>query len=130
MFSTRDIRASRGVQAFTLLEVIVAMAIVSMGVVGILGAFSLSNRAASQCSRLEKATAIAQKELEVVTTVPVDQLESASGASGQHEWTMTLSNKPYGLVMASVIVKWRDRGEVMSYQVSRVFLPRGRSASQ
>ncbi len=64
---------------FTLLEVLVAMTILSVGIVGVLGGFSLSISAGNRAMLLNEAVDIAQREFELLSTVPAADMLPSSG---------------------------------------------------
>lgn len=110
-------------KGFTLLEVLVAMTILSVGIVGVLGGFSLSIRAGSRAMLLNEAVDIAQREFELLSTVPAADMLPSSGSSGRFSWQVVVSDRPGGLVLASIQVTWMRRGQSESYKLSQVFLP-------
>lgn len=114
--------AQRG--AFTLLEVLVSLIVLAVGIMGIMAAVLAGSRAGSEALRLEEAVAIAQRELELATNKPADQLTEAAGSSGYFQWTVNYRNKPHNLVLASVNVQWRQQGEPRDYELLQVFAPR------
>ena len=118
-------KAGHAHPGFTLVEVLVAITILAVGIVGVLAAFSQSMQVGSRAMRRDEAGAIAQRQLELATVQSVDSLHSRSGSSGPYTWTMTFQEKPHGLVRASVSVKWQERGQQQQFVLSQIYLPRG-----
>ena len=100
------------------------MAILAGGILGVVGAFSLSLQTAGRADRLEQATAIAARELELAAHLPTERLLEHSGSDECHEWTITYTTKAEGLMSASVEVQWSKQGEPRQYRLSQIFMPR------
>lgn len=113
----------RNTRVFTLIEVLVAMTILAVGILGVLGAFSVSMRAASRASRLDEAVSIARKEIELAVTARADELAPKSGSSGLYAWQLTFVRKPHNLLRASMEIKWTERGQTRTFKLSQVFEP-------
>lgn len=109
--------------AFTLIEVLVATTILAGGIIGVVGAFSLSDRAASRACRLRGAAEVAQRVLASAVAANAEKLQPASGSSGRFAWKLIYSDKPHDLMLASVSVTWLDRGRTETFELSRIFLP-------
>jgi prepilin-type N-terminal cleavage/methylation domain-containing protein len=117
-------RARRGSRlAFTLLEVLVATSILAVGIVGVLAVFSLSIRAASTAEQLDTAVRLATNRLELAVAVPAGGIRPDSGSAGRFKWTVTYTDKPHRLVLATVQVTWTDGGQPQTYQLSQLFMP-------
>ena len=106
---------------FSLIEVLVAMTILTAGILGVMEAFSLCTQTASGGLRLAEATAIAQNQLELAACVPAESIEPQTGTSGPCTWQVTLAEKPHGLVLALVTVKWMQQGRPQTFQLWRAF---------
>lgn len=106
-----------------MIEVLVALTILAVGILGVMAAFSLGTRTSSHNVRLAEAVAIAQRELELAVIVPTDSLTSSKGASEPYTWTVNYAQKMHGLVFASVAVCWTERGQGQVFRLSRIFLP-------
>ncbi len=117
---TEDIR-----RGFTLIEVLVSVSILSFGIIGVLEAFSLSLRAGSRAAHLGEAVDVAQRELELtaVATASGGDLMPQTGKSGRYNWELKLREIQHGLTLATVEVKWLERGKHDTFKLSRVLLP-------
>ena len=109
---------------YTLIEVLVALTIMAVGILGIMTGFSLCNRAASRQARLAEAVTIAERELELARMTPAGGFLSQTKTAGPYSWQVAFTEKEYHLAVASVSVKWTQRGEPQVYNLSQVFEPR------
>ena len=110
-------------RAFTLIEVLVAMSIFSVGVLGVLGAILLSTSVASRAQRLDDAVVLANMQLEQAICVPVDKLENKQGQESRYTYVISMETRPGGLMAAKITIQWLESGEVQEYSISKVFLP-------
>lgn len=120
-------RVSRG---FTLLEVLVAFAILTFSLAGVFGVFSSSLNAARNGQEYAQATALAQERLAEIAAAGVAEIASATGddASG-YRWRVDVEEmldvpitpSASGLVpvMVVVSVEW-GRGGGRSVQLSTI----------
>jgi prepilin-type N-terminal cleavage/methylation domain-containing protein len=108
---------------FTLVEVLVATTILAVGIVGVMNGFSQSMRAGSKASRLEGAMDIAQKQISLAEASCREDLTPLAGSLGQYSWQMTVTDKPYGLVLVSVEVTWLQESQAQSFVLSEVIVP-------
>jgi len=115
--------APRGRSGFTLMEVLVAMTILAVGIVGVVAALGQSVRAASSASHLEEAVEIAQNQLALAVRARADALAGGSGTTLRYRWSLGYAQKPHELSVASVTVEWLDHGQMQAYTLSQVFRP-------
>jgi len=118
---------NRNAFGFTLIEIIIATLILSIGITGIIGVFNTSIRATSRGDRVNIATSIARQILEPSVAVSADNCMPQEGSVGRYEWNLTYSQKPHGLMKATIVVKWLDKGQPETFELSRIFLPRQES---
>jgi len=118
---------NHNVYGFTLIEVIVATLILSIGITGIIGIFNTSIRATARGDRIGVATSIARQTLEPSVAVSADKCLPQEGNVGQFKWNLSYSQKPHGLMKATVVVKWLDKGQPEAFELSQIFLPRQES---
>lgn len=110
--------------AFTLMEVLIAMTFFACGVVGVLGAFSVSTRAGTSAMRQEQAARIAQRELAEAQALPAELLAGKQGKDGMFTWELSIEQRPMGLVLASTRVTWLDSGRDQKFELNELLLPR------
>ena len=111
-------------KAFTLIEVLIAVTILSGGILAVVGGFSVAVRAGVRAARMDGAVRIAQRELELMMLSGPEASPTSTGSEDRYAWQTSLSESREGLMMAAVVVKWSDRGEEQFYRLSRIFLPR------
>jgi type II secretion system protein I len=74
--------AHRGSRGFTLLEVLVALAILSVGIASVLRLMGSSARAATRTQAMTRALFVAEELMEELSTLNESQLQARSGESG------------------------------------------------
>lgn len=108
-------------RAFTLVEALVAMAVLSAGVIGVVEVFSLATSTASRNERLSQAVQIAQRELSMAM---ISQVRPKEGASFPHRWKVQRQERPMGMELVAVTVSWSDRGAEQNYRLEQLCLAR------
>lgn len=111
---------SKSSTGFTLIEVIVATTILSVGVIGVLGTISLGLQTSSESLRLSAATALGERLLREVEVTG----GQTSGSEGAFAWQLSRTEKPHGLVLSSVSIEWKSRGKTARVVLSRLYLPK------
>lgn len=109
--------------AMTLVEVIVALSILSGGIIGVAGTFSMCSRAGSLNLRLGEAAMIAERELRLAVATAGDSSRAFSGESDLHKWNITFEDMSHGLVRVTVAVSWAQQGRDREFTLSEIFLP-------
>jgi prepilin-type N-terminal cleavage/methylation domain-containing protein len=114
-------------RGFSLIEVLVAMTVFSVGVLGVMGTLSLSARTAGESTRLWQAVELAENQMEMAVSGILSSRETMqSGTSDAYQWVLRFDEKPNDLLLASVQIRWMERGERREFQMSRLFRPRER----
>ncbi len=113
-------------KGFTLVEVLVAMTVLSTGIIGVLGAFSLSLRAGGGSQRYSQAVEIAERELELACASADGEVRTGSHSDGGFTWIVSGKNVSRELKLAKIDVKWTAQGASRSFQLSRLFVPLNR----
>lgn len=120
---------------FTLLEAVVALAVVSLAAVAALTTLSAELRSAHLARQVAEATALAEQRMELVRMLPAESLrmlpDSArsgrmSAPFGGYSWHVTVAGVPgeRDLYRASVEVQWEEDGRFkLSSVLSRAPLP-------
>lgn len=111
-------------RAFTLLEVLVSMMILSVGILGVLRIFSMCVRANAHAANLEEAVRMAQNQLALATAASGQSLSPSQGTSGRYQWSLEYAQKSEGLVLALVTVQWTEQGQEQQFKLSQLFLPK------
>lgn len=114
----------RKLKAFTILEVVIALAILIIGLVGILSLFPVGFNASRRASMLTKATIYAQQKMEDIKRAGYSNLPASGPPSGwiyfkdtddndiDLEWQTTVSADipPGNLKMVTLEVRWKEKG--------------------
>lgn len=123
-------------RAFSLVEIIVSLAILSIGLVGAIRVFPVGLRASQRAEMVSRATLIAERTLEMLKLSTWDELAVGTTTEQDAPFDMTVAiDQPAveGLVDASrikrlsVTVNWVQDGRVRS--VTAVTLVHGTSES-
>ncbi len=120
-------RSDRGPEhGFTMIEVMVAILLTALTVIGVLGLYRIESRASSFSRRETEAAVLAQDKLEELRTAPTTALTSGSDPSGvpwdyvtnsqifTRSWTITETAEAYEI---TVTVSWSDDGVSRSVEV-------------
>lgn len=102
---------------------LVAVTVLGAGIIGVIGVFTLCQRASARALHLEDAVNLAQSQMELAVAKPRDSLEPTAGSTGAYRWTLEYAEKPSGLVLATVTVTWPESGELETFRLSQVFRP-------
>jgi prepilin-type N-terminal cleavage/methylation domain-containing protein len=108
---------------FTLLEVMVAMVILGVGLLGIYSAIARSIQVNGNNKRLMAATEIAHKQLALGTMRLASEMVAESGKTGLFSWETTFTSKSHGLMLVTVVVTWEQQGRLQTLSRSQVFYP-------
>lgn len=111
------------VAGLTLLEVVVATTVLTVGILGTMACFSVSLKAAGRARASEQAVILAQQKLTDAMCMPVEEIHPAKGMSGRYQWQVRRRDLPYDLVSVSVEVDWLEQGEVRQLRLARVIMP-------
>jgi len=117
---------------FTLVEVIVALAILSLGIGGLLGMISTSLQQIAAAARLTEARSLAQSLLaRVGADLPISLLEQAGELPNGYRWTLKASaygdpkqheEWPIGAYRVSAEVEWLDSGSRRAFSLETLRL--------
>lgn len=111
-------------RGFTLAEVLLAMTILSIGVLGVLEVFSLSWRYGREGYDRRQAVRIAQAELELAVHSLEEVGAGRSGSAGVYLWELKITDAAERLKKATITVNWTRQGQTRSLKLSQIFRPR------
>jgi len=114
-------------RGFSLLELIIAIAVLAVGLVGVLQIFPIGLRASQRAGMMTKASFLAQNKIEDVKLAGFDAITELppkmplSGKDGDFEWTIKIDNLSLEGVESSddmrkviVTVTWPERNTTRS----------------
>lgn len=116
----RHLKCCRGL---TLVEVLVAMVVMSFGVLGVLGAILLSSNVSMRSRHLDRAVTLANTKLEQAVCTTADKLVAQQGRVEQFTYWLSIENRPGGLKVATITIKWPEGQNIQKYTLSRIFMP-------
>lgn len=105
---------------FTLIEVVVSMTILGIAIIGLFEVYSLSIRSSSQASNLDAAVVLAQNQMAVAISELGNRPPESRGENGRYRWTLTMTEKPEGLMLLTVVVSWTESGEDRLFQLNQL----------
>lgn len=114
-------------KAFTLIEIIMAMAILTIGIIGVVRLLPVGLRASKSAEILSKAAFLAQEKLEELKLAGFEQLSlpgpsiPLAGEQGQYSWAAEVGevslagvSNPQDIRRLSLRVSWQERGNSRS----------------
>ena len=116
MRARRVAPVARGGRGFTLVELIVAVFLIGVGLMGLAALSTSVSRANHQSSSLTTASALAQDRLEAFRAEPYAAMASGGdtrtvdGLAYTRTWTVTEDDPEPGLKTIAVTVSWTARG--------------------
>lgn len=113
---------SRGDRGFSLIEVMVALAVLGAGVLGVLGALTLASRVSDGAFHRQQVIALAEERMEILIHDLAEPGEQQlEGTRGRYQWQVELQERDHGLVRGVVRVAWTQRGEERTFALERIF---------
>jgi Tfp pilus assembly protein PilV len=115
--ATHRVNSRRQQAGFTMIEVMVAVLLTALTVIGVLGLYRIESRAASFSRRETEAAVLAQDKLEELRTqlapaagsdTPPDQFSATNTPFFAREWTVDASNPAVYVIV--VTVTWDEDG--------------------
>ncbi len=110
-------------RGMTLVEVLVALTVLSVGILGLLGALLLGSNISARSEHLDAAVALANTKLEEALCTTADKLEAQQGQEDRFTYALAIENRSGGLMAAKMTVQWLEAGNVQEYTLSKVFQP-------
>jgi len=124
----------RKTKAFSLVEMLAALSIFGLGVIGTMEVFSTSIRSTSASLGYTNAALLARRVMEETIAEGVLMDWEDSGDFGlehpNHSWTLTVTEtEDLDLYQADVVVTWSDRGTDKEYTLTTLLADRQSSFS-
>lgn len=102
----RGPRPDRG--GFTLIEILIVMAVLSIGIIPLAVVQSNARREVSHADRYTQAIALAQSRIEQAKGAGFGNAAPDSGDFGQLRWVTDVQNVSFGMNQVGVTVTWND----------------------
>ncbi len=93
---------------FTLIEILIVMAILSIGIVPLAVVQSSARREVNHADRYTQAIALAQSRIEQAKGAGFGSAVPDSGNVGQLRWVADVQNVSFGMNQVGVTVTWND----------------------
>jgi len=107
----------------TLVEVLVALSVFSVGTLGLLAALFLSSNVSARSEHLDTAVALARTKLQETIAGAAGEAPISQQPNGRFAHAVTVKERPGGLMAATVKVRWLEGGRMQEYALSEVFRP-------
>ncbi len=116
-----------GKRGFTLIEIIMAMAILAVGVLGVVRLLPVGLRASKSAEMVSKAAFVAQEQMEMLKLSGFNGLSSAilSGEQGEFSWQAEVDNASLAGLSSSaeikqitLVVSWIERGNTRTQNLT------------
>ena len=133
---THSRKASGRAAGFSLIEIVVALGLLAMGLIGVIRLFPVGLRASKRSEGLSKATFLAQQRLEELRLAGYAALSAdppavpLSGSLGSYQWTAQV--EPVDAIglpttnelrAVTVTVQWPEGGQTRSTAVITYVIP-------
>ncbi|MHB8078522.1 MAG: type IV pilus modification PilV family protein [Candidatus Krumholzibacteriia bacterium] len=100
------LRPDRG--GFTLIEILIVLAVLSIGIIPLALVQSNARREVSHADRYTQAIALAQSRIEQAKGAGFGNAAPDSGDTGQLRWVTDVQNISFGMNQIGVTVTWND----------------------
>jgi prepilin-type N-terminal cleavage/methylation domain-containing protein len=118
VFPVKSVSMSKH-NGLTLIEVLIALTILSVSVLGIVQSISVCSQNATKALRLAEATEVARREM-VLAVMAATGGSPAAGGDGVYQWKVKKTEKGKDLLLISVTVSWAEKGSLRDFSLSRI----------
>lgn len=122
--ATHPVTERRRDAGFTMIEVMVAILLTALTVIGVLGLFRIETRASSFSRRETEAAVLAQDKLEELRTFPAasttgndDPVNPFGSNIFERTWTIAPNTSDASIFDITVTVTWDDNGQTRTVTV-------------
>ena len=95
-------------EGFTLVEILIVLAVLSIGIIPLALVQSNARREVGHADRYTQALALAQSRIEQIKGLGFGSAAPDSGDTGQLRWVTDVQNVSFGLDQVGVTVFWTD----------------------
>jgi prepilin-type N-terminal cleavage/methylation domain-containing protein len=104
--------------SFTLVEVLVALTVASVGLLAVFTALRMAGATASLVHNQEQAQRLAERHMTDLLAAPIKQMGNQKGQEGIFAWeAVTRAAKDADLAEVVVTVRWLHQGRTMRFQL-------------
>lgn len=107
---------------FSLIEVLLALTILAVAVVGIAGGLRMSIKVFDRCNHKRNAINIAQNEIKKASGLNTSASTIKSAQTGIYYWTLEVIHLNDGLVRLAVRVNWDSQAQSENVILSRIIV--------
>ncbi len=108
----------------TLTELMIVLVVLAMGILPIAAVQMRSNRDVFDTGQHTRALNLAHMQMERAKSLGFASAASDSGAVGNFNWNMNVSNVSVGLNQVVVTVAWNDQGDPRQLQLNNLLSTR------
>lgn len=116
--NSRSFTTDRTAGGFTLVEIVVSLAILSVTIVAVFGALRMCSRAAYHARMLTKSVLLAESLIVEKRISENTAYETTEGQDGSYRWTVQVAPTPVESLGAIVVrVQWAEQQRPQQYEL-------------
>jgi len=108
----------RAVRGFTIVEVLVAMTVTSVGMLAVFTALRMAHSTAGLISEQQQAQQLAQRHMTSLLVEPIERMGAQTGQTGRFSWQHAIRRtKDPDLAEIVVSVRWAHQSQRREFQL-------------